>query len=142
MPGRTERGSASALVLLLLLLVGAVAWNYHRNLEAESREFRPYRGYAQADLDALIGAYEQAEQKSGRRYDRSGDRRTEAREAGDVMGNIEEFERVQGAGRATRAAREDYAAAKASLEILRKERSLRAGEGSRLRVFLRRAFTF
>jgi len=142
MAKRSERGSAGALVLLLLLLVGGVGWNYTRNLEAESREFRPYRGYAEADLDAMIGAYEQAAEKAGARYDRAADRRTQVRGAGDVMGNVKEFERVQSAGRATQAAREDYAAARKSLELLRDERSRRAGERSKLRVFLRRAFTF
>ena len=140
MSSRSERGSAGALVLVLALLVGAVAWNFHRNLEAESREFRPYRGYAEADIDALIGAYEQAAEKAGTRYGRVAERRTEARAAGDVMRNVEEFERVQSAGRTTRAAREDFAAARASLELLREERSRRAGERSKLRVFLRRAF--
>jgi hypothetical protein len=142
MSSRSQRGSASALVLVLVLLVGAVGWNFHRNLEAESREFRPYRSYALEDLDALIGAYEQAAEKAGARYDRATDRRTEAQGRGDVMGNVKEFERVQNAGRTTRAAREDYASARASLELLREERSRRAGERSQLRVFLRRAFTF
>jgi hypothetical protein len=58
------------------------------------------------------------------------------------MGNVKEFDRVQGAGRAMRAAREDYADARASLEALRDERSRRTGERSRARVFLRRAFSF
>lgn len=142
MTKRSERGNASALVLVLLLLVGGVAWNFQRNLAAESREFRPYRSYAEADVDALIEAYEKAAEKAGSRYDRVVDRRAEARGAGDVMGNVHEFERVQGAGRATRAARAEYADARASLEELRKERSRRAGERSKLGVFLRRAFTF
>jgi hypothetical protein len=142
MSKRSERGSASALVLALVLLVGAVAWNYHRNLEAESREFRPYRGYAEADVVALIEAYEQAAENAGSRYHGVADRRTEARATGHVMGNVKEFDRVQSAGRVMRAAREDYADARASLEALREERSRRASERSKLRVFLRRAFTF
>ena len=142
MSKRSERGSASALVLVLLLLVGTVAWNFHRNLAAESREFRPYRSYAEADVEALIAAYEQAAEKAGSRYDRVVDRRTEAKGTGYVMGNVKEFERVQNAGRATRAAREQYADARASLEALRAEHSRRASERSKLRVFLRRAFSF
>ena len=142
MSKRSERGNASALVLVLLLLVGGVAWNFHRNLAAESRESRPYRSYAEADLDALIAAYEQAAEKAGSRYDRVVDRRTEAKGTGYVMGNVKEFERVQNAGRATRAAREQYADARASLEALRAERSRRVSERSKLRVFLRRAFSF
>jgi hypothetical protein len=142
MSKRSERGSASALVLLLLLLIGGVGWNFHRNLEAERREFRPYRGYAEADLDALIEAYEQASEKAGSRYHRVVDRRSEPKAKDHVMANVAEFERVQNAGRATRDAREQYADARASLEVLRKERSHRATERSKLRVFLRRAFTF
>ena len=142
MSSRSQRGSASALVLLLVLLVGAVGWNFHRNLEAERREVRPYRSYALDDIDALIGAYEQVAEKAGARYDRVVDRRTETQRRGDVMGNVREFERAQNAGRTTRDAREDYAAARASLELLREERSRRASERSPLRVFLRRAFTF
>lgn len=142
MTGRSQRGSAGLLVLALLLLVGAVGWNFHRNLEAERREFRPYRSYALVDIDALIGAYEQAAEKAGARYGRVADRRTEVQGRGDVMDNVKEFERVQNAGRTTKDAREDYAAARASLELLREERSRRASESSQLRVFLRRAFTF
>ena len=142
MSKRSERGSASALALVLVLLVGTVGWNFHRNLAAERREFRPYRSYAEADIDALIAAYEQAAEKAGSRYDRVVDRRTEAKGTGYVMGNVKEFERVQSAGRATRAAREQYADARASLEGLRAEHSRRASERSKLQVFLRRAFTF
>lgn len=142
MPRRSERGAASSLVLVLVLLVGAVAWNFHRNLEAERREFRPYRSYAEADLEALIEGYEQAAEKAEARYEGVASRRAEARATGHVMGNVREFERVQGAADATRAARQDFASARASLDLLREERSRRAGERSPIRVFLRRAFTF
>ena len=142
MSKRSERGSASALVLVLLLLVGAVGWNFHRNLEAERREFRPYRGYAEADIEALIEAFEEAAEESGSRYHGASERRTRAKATGDVMGNVKEFERVQNAGRATRDARARYADARASLEVLQEERSRRAAERSKLRLFLRRAFTF
>jgi hypothetical protein len=137
-----ERGSAGLLAVVLALLVGAVAWNYQRNLAAERTEFRPYRSYADADLEALIGAYEQAAAAAGERYEASVARRTEVRGAGDLMGKVREFERAQAAGRSTRSARSELAGARASLEALREERALRAAERSRLRVFLRRAFSF
>jgi hypothetical protein len=139
---RSERGSAGPLVLVLALLVGAVGWNYHRNLEAERREFRPYRGYADADLAALLEATEQVASAAGDRYESAVGRRAEARATGHIMGNVNEFERVQTMGRRTREAREEYAGARASLEELRKESARRAGERSKLRVFLRRAFRF
>ncbi len=139
---RSERGSASLLVLVLLALVGAIGWNYHRNGVAERREFRPYRSYAEADLEALVEAYEAAADTAGDRYDSAVGRRVDPRSTGHLMGNLNEFERVQAAGRRTRDAREEFADARASLEALRKEQALRAGERSKLRVFLRRAFSF
>ena len=137
-----ERGSASPLVLVLVVLVVGVGFNYQRNLKAEAREFRPYRTYAEADLDALIEASEQAAKSAGRRYDSRVERRSDAHETGHFMGNVEEFERVQAAGRRTREARDSFAGARVSLEELKQERSRRAGERSKLRVFLRRAFSF
>jgi hypothetical protein len=142
MARRFERGSAGLLAVVLALLVGAVAWNYQRNLAAERGEFRPYRSYADADLEALIVAYEQAAEVAGERYEASVARRSEVRGAGDLMGKVREFERVQRAGRSTRSARSEFADARASLEALRQERARRAAERSRLRVFLRRAFSF
>jgi hypothetical protein len=142
MTKRSERGSASSLVLVLVVLVGAVGWNYHRNAQVEEHEFRPYRSYTEADLAALIEAYEEVEAATGDRYESAVTRRSEARGTGDLMGNLNEFERVQRAGRKTRDARGQYADARASLEELRKERARRAGERSKLRLFLRRAFTF
>jgi len=135
-------GSSGPLVLLLLVLLGGVGWNYHRNLELEKREPRPYRGVADADLAALAGAFEQESKVAGRRYDTAVSRRANAHETGDFMGNLNEFERVQRAGHRTRDARADYADARASLEALREEQGRRAADRSRLRVFLRRAFTF
>jgi hypothetical protein len=142
MTKRSEGGSASALVLVLVVLVGAVGWNYHRNAQVEEREFRPYRSYTEADLAALIEAYEEVEEATGDRYESAVGRRAEARGTGDLMGNLNEFERVQRVGRKTRDAREQYADARASLEELRRERTRRAGERSKLQLFLRRAFTF
>jgi hypothetical protein len=142
MARRSERGSASQLVLVLAALVGLVGWNYHRNLTAEQREFRPYRSYAEADVAALVEAYEAEEERSGGRYDSAVARRVEARGTGHLMENLNEFERAQAASRRTRDARESLADARASLEVLKREQALRAGERSKLQVFLRRAFTF
>ena len=64
------------------------------------------------------------------------------RDGGDIRGNVDEFERVQSTGRALRQAREDYADARGSLDLLREERARRAADRSKLKVFLRRAFSF
>jgi hypothetical protein len=135
-------GSAGFLFLLLIALVGVVAWNYRRNLQAESRDPRPYRSYSEADLAALIEAYEPAAEAAGARYGSAVDRRAEARSTGHFLGNVREFERVQAVARATREARSEYASARAALEALRAEQARRARDRSALAAFLRRAFAF
>jgi hypothetical protein len=144
MSRRSERGASSlgTLVLLLLVLVAGVAWNYHRNLAAEEREFRPYRSYSDADLAALLGAYEQESKTTRRRYDAALDRRANVQAKSDVMGNVGEFERAQRVRLAARDARSNHAEAQASLEGLRAEEAHRGGDRSALGVFLRRAFSF
>ena len=144
MSRRRERGAGSigTLALLLAVLVGGIGWNYHRNLGREQAEFRPYRGYSDADLAALLGAYEGESKQSGRRYDAAVDRRAHVQEKSDVMGNVREFERAQRVRLAARDARSDYAEARTSLEGLRKESARRAADRSKLSVFMRRAFTF
>ena len=142
MTRRSERGAAGLLVLVLAALVGLIGWNYQRNVAAEQRVFRPYRSYADADLAALVEAYEGEAERTGSRYDSSVARRVDARGTGRLMGNVREFERAQAAARRTRDARESFADARAGLEELKQEQSLRAGERSKLQVFLRRAFTF
>jgi len=144
MAQRRQRGAGSlgALALLLAVLVGGAAWNFHRNLAREQAEFRPYRGYSDADLAALVAAYEQESKATGHRYDAAVDRRAHVQAKGDVMGNVREFDRAQKVRLAARDARSDYAGARTSLEGLKKEVARRAGDRSRLQVFLRRAFTF
>ena len=135
-------GTIGALALLLVLLVGAVGWNYHRNLAHEQSELRPYRSYSDADLATLLAAYEQESKATGRRYDAAVDRRAHVKPKGDVMGNVQEFERAQRVRLAARDARSDFAEARTSLEGLRKEVARRARDRSPLQIFLRRAFAF
>ena len=135
-------GSIGALLLVLVLLVGAAGWNYQRNLAREQGEFRPYRSYSDADLATLLAAYEQESKTSGRRYDAAVDRRAHVQAKGDVMGNVNEFDRAQRVRLAAREARSDYAEARTGLEGLRKEVARRAADRSPLQVFLRRAFAF
>ena len=144
MSRRSERGASSlgALGLLLLVLVGGVAWNYQRNLGAEGREFRPYRSYSDADLSALLGAYAQESKSTRRRYDAALDRRAHVQAKSDVMGNVGEFERAQRVHLAARDARSEHAEAQSSLEALRAEQARRGADRSALGVFLRRAFGF
>ena len=141
---RGERGSGSigALALLLVVLVAGIGWNYHRNVAREQGEFRPYRGYSDADLAALVAAFEQESKATSKRYEAAVDRRAHVQAKDDVMGNVREFDRAQRLQLAARDARQDYAGARTSLEGLRKEVARRGADRSPLQVFLRRAFTF
>ena len=57
---RTAGRASGSVVLLLMLLTGLGAWNYHRNLqvEKETEGVRPYESYATDDIQALRDAYE------------------------------------------------------------------------------------
>ena len=135
-------GSVATLLVLLLFLVAGVGWNYQRNLAAERREPRPYRGYGDAELAALAAAFEQQSSRASRHYDAAVARRASAHEQGDFQGNVNEFERVQRNGSRTRDARADYASARVALDAVRDEQRRRAAEGKGLEAFLRRAFRF
>ena len=60
MSERLQSGRAlGSILLLLVLLCGAGAWNYHRNweIEKESEGNRPYASYAVKDLESLREAF-------------------------------------------------------------------------------------
>jgi hypothetical protein len=142
MAKRAERSSAGFLALVLIVLLAGIGWNHRRNVAAEGREIRPYRSYSDAEIAALVAAYEPVAEAAGDRYESAIGRRSEARSTGHLMGNVREFERVQGAGREAREARSEFASARSQLELLHAEQARRAGEGSELQLFLRRAFSF
>ena len=79
-------GAGPFLVALLLLAGGAGAWNYRRNLALEEGEYRPYRGYATRDLDALIAASEQELGRATRDY-RTGAGRPVRVQEGRLLGD-------------------------------------------------------
>jgi hypothetical protein len=137
-----ERGGRGWLFgLVLLVAAGAGAWNYHQNLRAEQAEIRPYRGYSDADLAALIAAYESEAEVLGRRYDAVKGRRSQARDTGFIGDQVQEFERIQREAGRTRAAGADVSERDAALRDLEKERRVRAEERDVLRTFLRRLTT-
>jgi transcriptional regulator with XRE-family HTH domain len=141
------RGDAGAirigpLLLLLLLLGGAGGWNYHRNLEAERAEPRPYRGLAEADLEALAGALEAELDTWTRRYEAATGRKLAVHDGGLLAENVQEFERVQAISRDTREIGQRLSQTQGSLGRVRQEQRRRETERDRLRLHLRRLFGF
>jgi hypothetical protein len=139
-----RRGSALPLLLLVLAVaVGGGAWNYHRNWQAEQAMPRPYRGYDDAELAALIDAYEQEASALGARA--ASARRPEAQPAreGTLLGErVEAFEQARQAGERWRRLQGEAGRHEGVLEDLRAEQTLRAQLGSGLAVHLRRLTSF
>lgn len=130
-----------ALLFLLLLLVGGAAFNYHRNLQAEAQEPRPYRGYTEQELSDLLGAYEGRKEGQSARYQAQASRRVEAKAKSYFDEQVREFERVQRAHRAKAQARDALAGTQVVVKQIRAEQAKREEERDKLMLFLRRAFT-
>ena len=135
------RGALIPLLVLLLLLGGGGAWNYHRNLERESHEDRPLRGYAEADLEKLLSAYEQEAKRASSRAGAT--RRAKPRGMqGQLIGeSVHEFERVQRASRRVRDANGDVAEVELMVERISQELRHRDQERDPTAIFLRRLTT-
>ena len=131
---RREEGKAlGSFILLLVLVSGVGAWNYHRNLQAEQAErHRPYATYASEDLEALRSAYGTEVQGGRAHFDSA--KRNRARPQGDVgsiAGNVAQFQNTTRASSAIRQAASQVAAGESQIAELDRELELRVrfGEG-------------
>ena len=139
--GNGGRGALIPLLVLLLLLGGGGAWNYRRNLARESQEDRPLRGYAEADLEKLLSAYEQEAKRLASRAGATR-RATPKDMPGELVGEtVHEFERVQRASQRVRDAQGDVAEVELMVERVSQELSRRDGERDPMAIFLRRLTT-
>lgn len=137
---RRQRGAVTWLLLLLVALVAAGAWNHHRNVEREAQVPRPHASLSDADLEALLDAY-RGELEALRRRSAGEAPRAPAREKGLLGDAVAEFERVQRGARRERDLRGAIREREAAVEQLEAEQARRAGEADRVRLFLRRLLT-
>ncbi|MGH0031866.1 MAG: hypothetical protein ACQGVC_18920 [Myxococcota bacterium] len=133
-------GQVMALLFLLVLIGGYGAWNYQRNLEAEAKVPRPYKGYSDEQLDQLLAAYQGQVDALNERYEAVASRRTRSRDTALLGEAVDEFARVQGRSRAVRELGAQASQEQASLEAIQAEKALRVKLGGKLQTFLRRAF--
>ncbi len=139
---RRIAGRATGSILLLLaLLAGAGAWNYHRNLQIEraTEGNRPYESYAAADLAALREAYagELAGMRS--RFDQARLGRVRPRgDVGSISGNVAQFQQTARASSAIRDAAAGVADREAQIAELDRELSLRENFGEGFKRHLNR----
>ena len=134
-------GSVITLLLLLAILVGAGAWNYRRNAAVEEEDYRPFRGYTDEAIEQLIDAYEGQHERSSKSFEAAASRKVNVEGKAYFGEQVQEFERVQGISRNTRALRDGIAESQTSLKLLREEASKRARERQKLRLFFERLFT-
>ncbi len=141
-PHRLRRGSAAPLLLVLLVaLIGAGGWNYHRNMQAEAQQPRPYRSYDDTQLAALIEAYEQEVESLEARHAASRERRA-APGSGTMLGErVADFERAAQRGRETRGLAKQAAGQGGVLDELRHERDLRSTAATGFALHLKRLLT-
>ena len=133
------------MIVVCVLLIGGFV-NYRRNapLDAELQN-RTYAELKSDDLDALLAAYEQETQRLRAWVDEEpmavpADR---ARSASDVGGKAETFSRFQREANRWRAQRYEVLESEASVDALRREKSIRArGLDRRWRQILRRVTAF
>lgn len=142
--GQTQKkgGNAARLLLVLVALVGATGWNYHRNLTAE-KNVPPsaFTGVSDADLEVLKQAYQSEVDALTAKGGLAA--RATARTTSGVASGAREFERVQRAMRATREKGYQVAERQAAIEAIEREQAQRQSVGGTpAQIFLRRAFTF
>lgn len=143
---RNQAGRALGSVLLLLLIVaGAGGWNYHRNWEIEKQTegTRPYKGYAEADLESLRAAYGGDLDQKRSQFDQAKRQRTRPkRDQGSIANNVDQFARTARTSAAIRQAAGDVAAGQGQLAELDREIELRTRFGKGMERHIKRLITF
>ncbi len=138
---RKNRGSGGKLLLVLMIVGGLGAWNYQRNVEAESEVIRPYRAFSGADLAALEAAFRLELVTLDARYERVKGVKYKASDVGFGQAQVDEFERVQRASHARRELGYQAAEGQATLDAVVQERALRERQGPPWQIFLARTLT-
>ncbi len=89
--GALSRGAAVLCVLVMVAAMGgALTWNFRR-----MEEFRPFRGYSDAQLQELRSAYEKQFAEREGRYQELAQARPEVQSHPLLAENLREFDRVQ-----------------------------------------------
>ncbi|MEM9177087.1 MAG: hypothetical protein AAGC67_17855 [Myxococcota bacterium] len=141
---RTAGRASGSLLFLLVLLMGAGGFNYHRNLEIErqSEGHRPYESYSTEDIQALRDAFESELVGSEAKFAAAKQRRSRPQgDVGSISGNIDQFAQTAQTSRAIRAAAAGVAERQNELSELDRELALRANLGQGLMRHVKRLTT-
>ena len=140
---RTAGGALVPVLFVLVVLLGLGGWNYHRNLQAEARDDRPrpFKGYAEEDLEAMRAAYEHEAAEFQKRYSAQDAKRQRSTGGGLMDENLEAFERAQASSGRLRELRADVADREARLRELEQELNYRSASLSGVKLHLKRLLT-
>lgn len=142
MQKRRQSGGSTAMALLILLLIaGAGAWNYQRNVAEEAKIYRPFRTHSDEDLTALSNALSAQNEQVSAQYESVAAKRATARDRSHYDQRLQEFERVQKAGSAKRAVQAELAMSNTTLKLLADEERMRAAEANPVKHFFTRLLT-
>jgi len=142
MRDRRTGSALPAVTVLLLLLLGAGGFNYHRNWQAEQadQQHRPLIGYSDEDLEALAHAYQEEIDGWEARMARHGE--TRVRDTGLLAERVAEFDRVRARSERYRDLSTEVADRQARIRDIRDEQRLRAARPTGLDLHLARLTTF
>jgi hypothetical protein len=132
MERKRQAGGTLMLVLLAIVAIaGAGAWNYHRNLEAEAQRnaARPLSGYSTSDLEALADAYRQELSAQKGRSKGGNQVRAVAKNRAYFDEQVQEFEKVQKQAAAQRKA-DAASGSVGDVDLQRVEEELRVRDGA------------
>ena len=141
---RRQAGSVRGLVLVLLVLLGTGAWNYHRSYRADLENHRslPFASYSTPDLVSLQAGYSEELERSQALYARRRAALGERPDAGvhgpGLADRVAALERTQASARGIREARADFAQNEARLREVEAELERRSRPGAELRLHLER----
>lgn len=134
-------GSSKMLLLVLIGLIGAGGYNYHRNFTAETAVPRPYKGYSVEDLEALRGAYENQSAAVQERYEQARNVRASGSRGGLIDENVRAFEEAQRRSTRSRSLGQALSMNQAAVSEIETELSLRQAEADVVKLHLKRLLT-
>jgi hypothetical protein len=130
-------------LFLLLILVVAGGWNYHRNAVIENSAPRPYRGYSDQELNQMISAYQEEVEIQMAHYRKAGDANKVVVQGGGLLEErIGEFERAQRASQKRRDRAYKVTDNQILVEQLAKEQMIRDRDRPIYKMIFRRVTTF
>ena len=145
MSHRHQSGRATgSIVLLLALLSGLGAWNYHRNwqIEQETEGPRPYASYASEDLRALRDAFGAEPSGERARFEAAQQQRRRPKgDLGSISGNVDQFAETTRTSRQIRQAAAGVAEHENEIAELDRELELRDRFGQGMMRHVKRLTT-